>query len=51
MSFVIKIRVADEETAKTFVEDAQETDSVCYVNEAGDEVEFGIAGIMYEKDE
>jgi hypothetical protein len=49
MSTIIHLEVADEEVAKTFVEDLQETDSICYVNEAGDEVEFGVVKAEYRK--
>lgn len=42
MSYFVTIEVADKEVAETFVEDIKETDSICYVNEAGDECEFGV---------
>jgi hypothetical protein len=47
--FRITIVVADEELAKEIVEDTQETDSMCLTLENGDELEFGIVTIEYEK--
>jgi hypothetical protein len=49
MSHQIYITVADAEVAKTFVEDTKETDSICYINEAGDDVEFGVVDIHYNE--
>lgn len=42
MSTIVHLEIADEEVARTFVEDIKETDSIAYINEAGDEVEFGV---------
>jgi len=49
MKFVIKIVVADEGTAKEFVDDTKESDSIAYESITGDSVEFGVVDISYEK--